>query len=174
MKPTPVVRVSEALAVGSSLCNLHSKKMEVAVRLRTASLLPVIALVALLGAESAFACSCVPPDTKKLLPGSDAAVVGRLVAVIPRSQAEADYKYRVRLVIKGSKRGIHRGQLLTVRSAQDEAACGLPPGLGRSYGLFLDHAAGSWSSSRCQVVSPEEMREAGRSGTSTARPSGCG
>ena len=132
----------------------------------------VIALIALLGAESAFACSCEPPDANKLLPRSDAAVVGRLVAVTPVGQA-ADYKYRVRLVVKGSRR-IHRGQLLTVRAARDEAACGLPPGLGRSYGLFLDRAAGRWSSSRCEVVSPEEMREAGRSGTSTARPSGCG
>lgn len=148
--------------------------MEVALRLRTAivSLLPAIALIALLGAESAFACSCVPPDANKLLPRSDAAVVGRLVAVTPRGQA-ADYKYRVRLVVKGSGR-IHRGQLLTVRAAQDSAACGLPPGLGRSYGLFLNRAAGRWSSSLCQVVSPGKMREAGHSGTSTAGTSGCG
>lgn len=142
-------------------------------RILSVSLLPVIALVALLGAESAFACSCVPPDANKLLPRSDAAIVGRLVAVTPRSQTEADYKYRVRLVVKGSKRGIHRGQLLTVRSARDEAACGLPPGRGRSYGLFLDRTAGRWSSSRCQVITPEEM-EAGHSGTSTARLSRCG
>lgn len=149
-------------------------------RLRTAivpfGLLPVIALVALLGAESAFACSCALPDANnKELRRSDAAVVGRLVAVTPRGQTEADYKYRVRLVVKGSNRGIHRGQLLTVRSAQDEAACGLPAGLGRSYGLFLDRAAGRWSSDRCQVVSPEGMREAdGSAGTSRAGPSGCG
>lgn len=152
--------------------------MEVALKLRTAmvptsGLLALIALVALLGAESAFACKCAPPDANELLPGSDAAVVGRLVAVTPRGEAAADYKYRVGLVVKGSRR-IHRGQLLTVRSARDEAACGLPPDLGRSYGLFLDRAAGRWSSSRCEVVSPEEMREAGRSGTSTAGTSGCG
>lgn len=135
----------------------------------------LVALVALLGAESALACSCVPPDANKLLPGSDAAIVGRLVAVTPLSQTEADYKYRVRLVVKGSKRGIHRGQLLTVRSAQDEAACGLPPNLGPSYGLFLNRTAGRWSSSRCQVITPEEMKDADRSaGTSTAGPSGCG
>jgi|GEM_PF-3448114 len=138
------------------------------------TLIGLVALVALLGAESAFACKCVPPDANKLLPRSDAAIVGRLVAVTPRDQTEADYKYRVRLVVKGP-RSIHRGQLLVVRSAQDEAACGLPPGLGRSYGLFLDHAAGRWSSSRCQVVSPGEMREVDRSAaTSTAGPSGCG
>lgn len=139
------------------------------------TLFGLVALVALLGAESAFACSCAPPDANKELRRSDAAVVGRLVAVTPRGQTEADYKYRVRLVVNGSNRGIHRGQLLVVRSAQDEAACGLPAGLGRSYGLFLDRAAGRWSSGRCQVVSPEAMREADRSaGTSTADPSGCG
>jgi hypothetical protein len=137
-------------------------------------LIGLVASVALLGADSAFACECAPPDVNEELRRSDAAVVGRLVAVTPRGQAMADYRYRVRLVVKGPG-ALHRGQLLVVRSARDEAACGLPADLGRSYGLFVDRAAGLWSAGRCQVVSPEEMRDAESSaGTSTVGPSGCG
>lgn len=134
-------------------------------------LLPVIALVALMGAESAFACKCKPPVASELLPQSDAAVVGRLVAVTPHGRT-AEYRYRVRFVAK-APRGVERGQLLIVRSARDEAACGLPPELGQSYGLFLFRTSGHWSSNGCLVVSPEELREGGHSRALMEARSGC-
>ena len=109
---------------------------------------------------------------REYLERSDAAVIGRLVGVTPRGSQAATYKYRVRLVVKASP-SIHPGQLLSVQSVQDSATCGLPSIRRRSYGLFLDRFRGRWTSNLCNVISPDEMRGAGRSETSVADPPGC-
>lgn len=119
--------------------------------------------VAVLGAfapaATAHACSCAPVGPQEALRESDAAIVGRLVKVVPRSAIDADYRYEVQRVYRGA-RMIDRGQMLSVRSARRAAACALPHHTGRRYGLFLLREEGRWHSGLCAVVSPRRLREA--------------
>jgi hypothetical protein len=106
---------------------------------------------------------------------SDAAIVGRLVEVIPRGALRADYRYRVLRVYKG-RRSIERGEVLDVHSTSNGAACGLPHGVGRRYGLFLGGNGGGWSSGLCGVIEPRKLeavaaRQRARRGGGDARTS---
>jgi hypothetical protein len=145
-------------------------------------------VLALVGAESAQACSCVPPDVRARLKDADGAFVGRLVAVRvvdPPEEGEpissgdpTDYIYRVGRVYKGGP-GLRRGRRVKVRSVRDGATCGLPRGRGRLYGLFLTRAGGRWHSNLCSVVSPAQMRRAAASrsrtqGAGSRDSAGCG
>jgi hypothetical protein len=129
-----------------------------------------LAVVAgLLGAESALACSCLPPDPPELLKSSDGAFTGRLVAVRavdPPAEGEptgsgdpTDYIYRVGRVYKHGP-GLRRGHRVRVRSARDGATCGLPRERGRLYGLFLQRQNRRWHSNSCLVVEPRRLRRA--------------
>jgi hypothetical protein len=132
------------------------------------------ALLSLLLAGSARACSCAPVKPGEAMREADAAVVGRLVAVVPRGAMWADYRYRVRRVYKRS-RGLARGRTISVRSARQGAACALPRRRGRRYGLFLTRDRGRWRSGSCAVVSPRRLRAAARQGRRAGRAgdSGC-
>lgn len=124
-----------------------------------------IAAIAVLGAlafaGSAQACSCVPRGPAKALREADAAIVARLVKVVPRSRVRADFRYRVRRVYRGAKR-IARGQVVSVRSARSAAACALPHRVGRRYGLFLAWEDGRWHGGICGVIAPRRLRVAAR------------
>jgi hypothetical protein len=141
----------------------------------------------LFGAESALACSCVPPDPPAMLKASDGAFVGRLVAVRPvdppaegepiSSGDPADYVYRVGRVYKHGP-GLRRGRRVRVRSARDSATCGLPRARGRLFGLFVQREDGRWHSNSCLVVRPRQLRRAAGEAGSSRAPSrgsaGCG
>jgi hypothetical protein len=100
---------------------------------------------------------------------ADAAVVGRLVKVVPHGELHAVYRYEVRHVYKG-RDAIEVGRMLGVRSARRSAACALPRRAGRSYGLFLQRAHGRWYGGICGVVSPSRLRHAvGAAATGSAR-----
>jgi hypothetical protein len=90
---------------------------------------------------------------------SDAAVVGRLVEVVPRGKLHADYRYEVRHVYHGAEL-IEPGGMLTVRSGRKAAACALPRRLNHVYGLFLSRAGGRWFGGICGVVEPRRLRHA--------------
>lgn len=138
-------------------------------RLRRLSLAGALTLVAVLGfAGSAQACSCAPMSPGKALRESDAAVVVRLVEVVPRGQLQADYRYEVQRVYRGAK-AIEVGEMLAVRSAQSGAACGLPRRDDRRYGLFLTRLDGRWRSGLCSVVSPRRLWLASRGRPLAAR-----
>jgi hypothetical protein len=107
----------------------------------------------------AQACSCAPQPPADSLRESDAAIVGRLVKVLPRGRLHADYRYEVLHVYRGRK-SIEPGQFLDVRSARRAAACALPRRLGHRYGLFLLHRYGHWSGGICGVISPRRLRRA--------------
>ena len=76
-------------------------------------------VIALVAAEAAQACSCVPPRPREQLKQADGAFVGRLLAVRavdPPAEGEptssgdpADYVYRVGRVAKGGP-GLRRGR----------------------------------------------------------------
>ena len=70
---------------------------------------------------------------------ADAAISARLLKVVPRNHQRAVYRYRVQRVYK-SGGGIEPGKVISVNSAQGSAACGLPTGVGRRYGLLLSHS----------------------------------
>lgn len=92
---------------------------------------------------------------------ADAAIVGRLVNVVPRGDFRADYRYRVKRVYRG-RRMIEPGQILSVRSSSHASACALPRRIDYTYGLFLILDGRQWKSGICGVVSPGEMWRASR------------
>jgi hypothetical protein len=111
-------------------------------------------------ASGAMACSCAPQAPAEALRESDAAVVARLVKVLPHGKLHADYRYEVRQVYRGS--GIEKGQMLTVRSGRRAAACALPRRLDHAYGLFLARRQGRWFGGICGVIEPRRLRHAAR------------
>ncbi len=120
----------------------------------------VLAVSAMLvSASTAMACSCAPQAPAEALEQSDAAVVARLVKVLPHGRLQADYRYEVRQVYRG-KAEIDKDQMLTVRSGRRAAACALPRRLDHLYGLFLARRQGKWFSGICGVVEPRRLRHA--------------
>jgi hypothetical protein len=145
------------------------------------ALCALAAAIPLLAAESAMACSCVPPRPAAQLKASDGAFVGRLLAVrevAPPAEGEptgsadpVDYLYRVGRVYKRGP-GLRRGHRVRVRSARHSATCGLPRGRGRLYGLFVFREDGRWTGNLCNVVTPAQMRRG--AGASRRRPDATG
>ncbi len=120
----------------------------------------IVAVVAMLVlADGAMACSCAPQAPAEALEQSDAAVVARLVKVLPHGKLHADYRYEVRQVYRGAAE-IDKGQMLTVRSGRRAATCALPRRLNHVYGLFLTRARGRWFGGICGVLEPRRLRHA--------------
>jgi hypothetical protein len=117
-----------------------------------------VALVGLVLAGSAHACSCAPQSPAESLREADAAVVGRLVKVEPRGRFRADYRYEVRRVYRGE--GIEPGEMLTVRSGSRGVSCALPRRLDHRYGLFLAEGSGHWLGGICGVIEPRRLWDA--------------
>ena len=126
-------------------------------RLSTALL--SVALVGMVFVGSATACSCAPQAPAESLQESDAAVVARLVKVLPHGRQHADYRYEVRQVYRG-RETIEKGQMLTVRSGRRAATCALPRRLDHVYGLFLARRQGRWFGGICGVIEPRRLRHA--------------
>jgi hypothetical protein len=135
----------------------------------------IVGLGALAFAGSAQACSCAPPAPREALQQADAALVGRLVKVVPRSPSRADYRYRVERVYRGGGE-IGGGDVISVRSARSAAACALPRRLDRRYGLFLIRRLGHWTAGACSTIAPRRLwlaAERGGAASSSAPPPGC-
>jgi len=130
-----------------------------------------IALVGMALASGASACSCAPQAPGESLQQSDAAIVGRLVAVRPVGRLRADYRYEVWRVYRGG--GIEPGEMLTVRSARRASACALPRRLDRRYGLFLFRGGSRWQGGICGVIGPRRLAHAAQ-GQAGARDSAAG
>jgi hypothetical protein len=121
--------------------------------------LVLAALMVLVPASVAMACSCAPQPPGESLREADGAVVGRLVKVLPHGSLNAVFRYEVRHVYKGADL-IDDGQMLDVRGAWRTAACGLPHRTKRSYGLFLSRRGGRWFGGICGVIAPQRLRAA--------------
>jgi hypothetical protein len=139
------------------------------------SVIAVVLIGMLIGTETAGACSCAPVPAEKQLKRADGAFNGRLLSVRPvEGTTEADFRYRIGRVFKGLFR---RGKVVTVRSQNSEAVCGLPQDTGVVYGLFVSRNERRWTSGACGVVSPRKMRRAAEgpdaSGTAAPNPGGC-
>lgn len=131
-----------------------------------------VVLQALVLAGSALACSCAPISPGEALARSDAAIVGRLLAVEPRGPARAEYRYDVLRVYRGRK-AIAPGSVLAVLSSRTSAACGLPDRVGGRFGLFLGREGRRWFGSLCSVILPRRLHAAAqRSGTAAGSDAG--
>lgn len=111
--------------------------------------------IPLLSADSALACSCVPLKPREQLKASDAAFIGRLIEV-----REVDYIYRVGRIYKNPAGRLHRGGRVRVRSARDEASCGLPNRPGELLGLFVQRRHRRWHGNLCLSTTARRMRRA--------------
>jgi hypothetical protein len=134
-----------------------------------------VALLGLVYAGSALACSCAPSSPAESLAGSDAAVVGRLLSVEPHGAARAEYRYTVLRVYRG-RDAIERGSILRVTSPRGPAACALPERVDRRYGLFLLGGGRRWASGLCGVISPRRLWSAARkpgNGQATGSAASC-
>lgn len=121
--------------------------------------LVLVVLAMLVLASDAIACSCAPQAPAEALEESDAAVVARLVKVLPHGKLHADYRYEVQRVYRGAAT-IDKGEMLTVRSGRRAAACALPRRLHHAYGLFLARRQGRWLGGICGVIEPRRLRHA--------------
>ncbi|HEU4393063.1 MAG TPA: hypothetical protein VFR04_05430 [Solirubrobacterales bacterium] len=131
-----------------------------------------VVLLGLVFAGSASACSCAPAAPAESLAESDAAIVGRLLSVESHGPARSEYRYEVVRVYRGAD-AIERGSTLAVLSPKGSAACALPDGVGRRFGLFLLRGGGRWVSGLCGVISPRRLwaaaqKPAGPASESTA------
>jgi hypothetical protein len=115
-----------------------------------------VALLGLVGAGNALACSCAPSTPAESLAGSDAAIAARLLAVDPHGATHAEYRYEVLHVYRG-RQAIESGAILKVMSPRGSAACALPSGIGHNYGLFLLGDGKRWVGGLCGVVSPRRL-----------------
>jgi len=124
----------------------------------------------LLAADAAMACSCVPLKPREQIKASDAAFIGRLVAVRevePPVEGEPigtgdpmDYVYRVGRIYKDPAGRLHRGRGVRVRSVRGEATCGLPNRLGELRGLFVQRRQHHWHGNLCLSTTARKMRRA--------------
>lgn len=137
--------------------------------MRRAAIVALAFGISLAGADAASACSCVQVPLREQLKSSDAAFVGRLVAVRevdPPAEGETissgdpmDYVYRVGRVYKDGP-GINRGKRVRVRTVRSEATCGLPNRPRELIGLFLQRRSHRWHGSLCASATRRQMRRA--------------
>lgn len=132
--------------------------------MRRLAIAAIVVLGALVITGSAQACSCAPSRPADALRRSDAAIVARLVKVIPRAGLRLDFRYRVRRVYRGAA-SIERGETISVRSARGAAACGLPRRQAHAIGLFLVRdERGRWTAGLCSTVAPRQLWQAAKGG----------
>lgn len=117
----------------------------------------IVGLGLLAYAGSAQACSCASTPAGEALRQADAAFVGKLLKVVPRARAQADYRYAVQRVYKRGA-GLRPGNVVSVRSARAGSACGLPSGIGRRYGLLVEDRENRWLGGLCGVLAPGRLR----------------
>jgi hypothetical protein len=113
--------------------------------------LAALALVSLVFAVDAYACTCLPVDLERDLPKADGAMIG---TVLERSVSggTAGYRFRVEQIYKGDVE-----DRAVVFSAADGGACGLELAVGQRVGLLLTRDGDVWRSSLCQQVDPADF-----------------
>lgn len=119
----------------------------------------IVVLGALLFSSGAQACSCLERTPRQALREADAAVVARLVKVVPEKGYSAQYHYLVRRAYKGGK-SVQAGETVVVRSGINGASCGFPADKERWYGLFLDRSENRWTGGLCGLVAPRQLSAA--------------
>ncbi|CAN5213911.1 hypothetical protein BH24ACT23_BH24ACT23_05790 [soil metagenome] len=125
--------------------------------------------LALIGAESAIACSCAPASGPETLRGYDAAVTARLIEVVDDPPPEsggsdggATWRYRITRVWKGEKRhNLREGELLELRWSR-LISCDYPTQEGVRYGLRLSKSRRGFVANWCSGFDPRSLRKAAK------------
>jgi hypothetical protein len=95
---------------------------------------------------------------------ADAAIVAKLVKVVPRGRLRADYRYRVSRVYRGTGT-IARDEVISVRSANRTSACGLPRRQENPVGLFLlRDERRHWTAGICSTIAPQRLSRVAKRG----------
>lgn len=82
-------------------------------------------LTLLAAAPSADACSCAPPGTPRAeLKHADAVFTGRVVAVEAEDEEPGFRRLAVRFALDAAWKGVPAGDEVTVKTAEQSAACG--------------------------------------------------
>jgi hypothetical protein len=120
-----------------------------------------IALAGIVVAGDAYACTCLPVDLERDLPGADGAFVGTVLerrepppAAIQSSAAPVTLVFRVEQVYKGEIEN-----RIEVVTARESVSCGVATGVGQRTGLLLERKGGVWRSSLCSQVEPAAFLE---------------
>ena len=143
---------------------------------RPAFAVAIVVLGALLFSSGAQACSCIERTPRQALREADAAIVARLVKVVPANGYSAQYHYLVRRAYKGGK-GVQAGETVSVRSGVNGASCGFPVDKEHWYGLFLYRSEKRWTGGLCGIVAPRQLSAAAsvlRNGDDLATAAGSG
>lgn len=89
------------------------------------SLLAAAVLPLLAAAPSADACSCTPPGSPRAeLEHADAVFAGRVVAVEAEDEESGFRRLAVRFALDAAWKGVPAGDEVTVKTAEQSAACG--------------------------------------------------
>jgi hypothetical protein len=92
---------------------------------------------------------------------ADAVIVGRLTEVVPRDEYKSELRYEIVRTYKGGA-ALRTGRVISVLSASDGSACGLPTRLEKHYGLFLVRREDGWRGGSCGEMSPRRLAAAVR------------
>ena len=113
--------------------------------------LVVLAVLSLVGAAEAYACSCRPVDLERDLPTADGAMIGTVLERTVGGET-ATYLFRVEQVYKGDVDS--RAEVVTPASG---AACGLEAKVGDRLGLLLTREGNEWRSGLCSQADPSDF-----------------
>ena len=124
---------------------------------RTRFLFVAVAAIVLATSAPASACSCAYQDARDRLKKADAAIIGTALSRVPSSDPSVvTYTFSVDEEVKGTFE-----DTVEIETASNGAACGLEVAIGQQTGLFLTGSdAAGWSSSLCQQIAPDELRDA--------------
>ena len=103
-------------------------------------------------AAVAHACSCAPPEPRRLLAEADGAFVGRLEERRELGNGRALFTFRVERSVKG-----RLGATVDVETSVSGASCGIETTVGSRIGLFLERRDARWTSSLCWQLDADEL-----------------
>ncbi len=125
--------------------------MRHSVMTRHLALLLLIGFVVAMAPAPAWGCSCIAPDAEEMLASHEFAFVGSLIDKQPAGQGQfggdALYTFQVSGWAKGNL-----GETVTVRSADNGAACGFELAPGHEAAIFVSKANGGLSGGLCSTM----------------------
>ena len=124
--------------------------------------LTVLGALALVGAPSASACTCIPLKlSKQTFKRFDAAIVGRVVSTKARGN-KAIHRVKLLRVYRGGR--LKKREFVRITTARYGASCGLEPAPNGRFAAFLYKRpkSGPWRTNLCLQADPRAMRRAAK------------
>ncbi len=111
---------------------------------RLFAVLMVVGLLLPAWAEPCWACSCIETTKKEQAKQADAVFTGRVVEIRNGQEGQLKVRFNVRKVYKGA---VKESQV--VRTANNEAACGIEFESGKRYTVFAEKSDGKYLTGLC-------------------------